>query len=125
MCPSQYLNKLLRPVSHRLEILPYTLVAFPSNAERVKVIVKQFERAIDESHEGLVMKLANAPYGLNERTETWVKLKPDYIEGVSDTLDVVIVGGYLGQGTVSYNALHHVIECAVCFAPVKGDDRVH
>lgn len=46
------------------------------------------------------MKLASAPYGLNERSEGWVKLKPDYIEGVNDTLDVVIVGGYLGQGTV-------------------------
>jgi ATP-dependent DNA ligase len=46
------------------------------------------------------MKLCNAPYGLNDRTEAWVKLKPDYMEGVSETLDVVIVGGYLGQGTV-------------------------
>jgi DNA ligase 4 len=50
--------------------------------------------------EGVVMKLCNAPYGLNDRTEAWVKLKPDYMEGVSETLDVVIVGGYLGQGTV-------------------------
>lgn len=51
--------------------------------------------------EGVVMKLSNAVYGLNERADAWVKLKPDYIEGVNDTLDVVIVGGYLGQGTVS------------------------
>lgn len=46
------------------------------------------------------MKLCGAPYGLNERGDSWVKLKPDYMEGVTDTLDVVIVGGYLGDGSV-------------------------
>ena len=66
----------------------------------VQAIVQHFETAIDHNKEGIVMKLSNAPYGLNERADAWVKLKPDYVEGVSETLDVVIVGGYLGEGTV-------------------------
>lgn len=37
---SQYLAKVVRPVPHRLEILPYSQVSFASTSERVKVCSK-------------------------------------------------------------------------------------
>ena len=77
-----------------------------------------------------MLKLAHAPYGLNERAEAWVKLKPDYIEGVNDTLDVVIVGGYLGKGTVRLaesvavpDAFLNFYCCNYCYFCAEGARR--
>ena len=28
----------------------------------------------------------------------WVKIKPEYVDSLSDQLDVVIIGGYFGVG---------------------------
>ena len=32
----------------------------------------------------------------------WIKIKPEYVDSLSDQLDVLIIGGYYGEG-VSYN----------------------
>jgi hypothetical protein len=67
------------------------------------------------SHEGMVMKLCNSLYVCNDRTDAWVKLKPEYMEGVSETLDVVIVGGYLGEGSVGL-VVQRVCVSVMCVA---------
>jgi DNA ligase-1 len=39
-----------------------------------------------------------AKYVPDRRSREWWKLKKDYMEGMSDTFDVVILGAWLGRG---------------------------
>lgn len=57
-----------------------------------------FEKAISRNEEGIIVKQADSFYVPRERSTSWLKLKADYVEGIGDTLDVLVIGGYYGQG---------------------------
>lgn len=44
------------------------------------------------SEEGIMIKSLDSVYKPNERKDKWIKLKPEYIEGVGDDLDLLIMG---------------------------------
>ena len=48
--------------------------------------------------EGLMLKSLTATYEPSRRSDHWVKLKRDYCEGLHDTLDLVVIGAWYGQG---------------------------
>ncbi|KAG0587124.1 hypothetical protein KC19_2G142100 [Ceratodon purpureus] len=104
----QLLQKALRPLSGRLEILipeagglnskraagepRWSILA--SNAEEVE---RFFQETIDNREEGVVLKDLDSKWEPSDRSGKWLKLKPDYIHSESD-LDALIIGGYYGSG---------------------------
>lgn len=50
--------------------------------------------------EGLMLKALDvaAGYQPSKRSDSWIKLKRDYCEGLRDSLDLVVIGAWQGQG---------------------------
>lgn len=57
-----------------------------------------FENAIGSGLEGIVAKRLDAPYQAGARNFNWIKLKRSYKGELTDTVDLVILGYYVGRG---------------------------
>jgi len=67
--------------------------------EDLKELKRYFTKAIERGCEGLVCKDPNSPYKAGSRGFNWIKLKRSYRGELADTIDIVIVGYYLGKGS--------------------------
>lgn len=80
-----------------------TIVGSASDAEEF------FMKAVDSGCEGVVAKsvASDSVYKAGKRGFLWIKYKRDYRMELTDSLDLVIVGGFYGQGrrTGVYGAL--------------------
>ncbi|XP_022857520.1 DNA ligase 4 isoform X3 [Olea europaea var. sylvestris] len=103
----QLLQKVLKPIPGRLEILvpngglnshrPAGEPCWSLIARNVDDIEKFFKETIENRDEGIVLKDLSSKWEPSDRSGKWLKLKPEYIRAGSD-LDVLIIGGYYGSG---------------------------
>jgi len=54
--------------------------------------------ALKAGTEGLVVKTLESPYVPGKRRNNWLKLKPDYSDAMGDSIDVVPIGAWWGNG---------------------------
>jgi len=54
--------------------------------------------AVAMGTEGLIVKTLADGYEPSKRSQHWLKLKKDYMDGVGDTIDAVVIGAWLGKG---------------------------
>ena len=66
-----------------------------------------FQRMLKEGYEGIMIKSLQGEYQAGTRGWNWIKWKKDYVQEMSDTLDLVVVGAFYGKGRRSgtYGAL--------------------
>ncbi len=111
-----YLNK---EYSKRREALEHALKSAKliSPANRIitgseKELERFFDESIENGLEGIVAKSLASHYIAGARKFTWIKMKRSYRGELSDTIDLVIIGYYIGKGSRTEFGLGGLL-CAV------------
>jgi len=95
------LYKNVREIPTRVETVKHT------ECSTIEEVVTLFKQAAEEKKEGVVVKNPRSPYMPNIRSkDVWVKLKPDFVSNIASDLDVIILGGYYGNGKKSGGKLY-------------------
>jgi DNA ligase-1 len=70
------------------------------NSSEVEDMQKFLNQSIADGCEGLMVKSLKleSNYSIAKRSHFWLKLKKDYMDGATDTLDLVPIGAYFGKG---------------------------
>lgn len=78
-------------------VLSYATHSEMNNIEDIDMFLQD---AIENNCEGLMVKtlVENASYEPSRRSLNWLKVKKDYVEGLSDSVDLVPIAGYYGKG---------------------------
>lgn len=104
----EYLNKCFTDLEGR--IVKIKRQAASSN----KQVADALNSAIDNRQEGIVVKDPDGVYKPDLRGGSgWFKVKPDYMLGLNDDLDLLIVGGYHGTGRRGGLLSHFLLAVAV------------
>jgi DNA ligase 4 len=74
-------------------------------------VVAYMEEVHQTKGEGVCIKVPESIYLPNERVSTWLKLKPDYIVGMGEHLDLLIIGASYGRN--SRSGMFGTFLCAV------------
>jgi DNA ligase-1 len=88
------LHKSFAPKKGKLQYATSHIASDPDE------IAELLDQSIKDSCEGLMVKTLgeNSTYDIATRSKSWLKLKKDYLDGVGDTLDLVVIGAWIGKG---------------------------
>ncbi|KAG2456580.1 DNA ligase 4 [Polypterus senegalus] len=109
----EILDSVFAPVQGRIHIVP------KMEARTKQEVVNFLNEAIDNREEGIMVKDPMSIYKPDKRGEGWLKIKPEYVDGLMDELDILIVGGYWGKGLRGGMMSHFL--CAVAETPPPGE----
>uniref|UniRef100_A0A8C3SL56 DNA ligase n=1 Tax=Chelydra serpentina TaxID=8475 RepID=A0A8C3SL56_CHESE len=109
----EILNELFTPITGRIHIVLKT------QASTRKEVVDALNEAIDNREEGIMIKDPVSMYKPDKRGEGWLKIKPEYVNGLMDELDLLIIGGYWGKGLRGGMMSHFL--CAVAETSPAGE----
>lgn len=63
-----------------------------------KDVRQKMDEVMASRGEGLVIKHPDSEYVLNGRNKDWIKVKPEYMDNMGETVDVLVVAGNYGTG---------------------------
>jgi DNA ligase-1 len=114
------------PYSKRAKKLEQTVAAGPViqiassiNAKTPQDLQRFFDESVTAGLEGIIAKDLNAPYTAGARKFAWIKLKRSYQGKLSDTIDAVVIGYYLGKGKRTQFGLGGLL--AAVYSPGQGE----
>jgi DNA ligase-4 len=98
-----------QPLFKRYEWLQKLIVGNEASSTHIQLLHHDIGRTVEDANlalenrlsnneEGIIIKNPNSVYQPGGKSLDWIKIKPDYIEGMGDDFDLVMVGAYFGQG---------------------------
>ncbi|MHA1303650.1 MAG: ATP-dependent DNA ligase [Candidatus Heimdallarchaeaceae archaeon] len=110
-------RKLLSKVVKETSFVQYSHQTVVTSIEEIESF---FQRALKSNCEGIMGKSIdeNSVYQAGARGWNWIKYKADYVDALTDTFDLVIVGAEYGKGkrTGKYGTF-----LLACFDPEEGN----
>ncbi|EOB11459.1 DNA ligase [Nosema bombycis CQ1] len=94
--PLEFRRQILRNEFEEIEnVLYFSEFKDCSNTEEIEDF---FKKACDGNYEGIMIKQLNSNYIPSQRSNSWIKLKKDYIDQLGDSFDLIVIGAYYGKG---------------------------
>lgn len=91
----ELLHEAFTPVEGEFAFATY------GNTADIEEIQLLLDESVKASCEGLMVKMLDTNdswYEPSKRSRNWLKVKKDYLAGVGDSLDLVVLGAYFGKG---------------------------
>ncbi|KAG8859696.1 DNA ligase (ATP) [Tulasnella sp. 330] len=87
------LHALFRELPGRFEF------AISRIGKTVQDVENLLQEVVESRGEGLVLKTFMSKYILGARENCWMKVKPEYMDNMGETVDVLVVSGNYGRGS--------------------------